>query len=64
MYLKSQIFLFFSEALSMYQCKINLQANKIKKKYLQNKRNNCQEQNIIVSLQKKIARKINETNTV
>ena len=63
MYLKSQIFLFFSEALSMYQCKINLQANKIKKK-IQNKRNNCQEQHIIVSLQKKIARKINETNTV
>ena len=25
------MFLFFSEALSMYQCKINLQANKIKK---------------------------------
>ena len=63
--LKPQII--FSPFQKLCQCviklrteiKITQQHNKSKlKKYLQNKRNNCSGQNIIVSLQKKIIKRI------
>ena len=60
---------YFSSFQKLYQCENKFQTkiqitqqhnkSKLKKKYLHNKRNNCQRQNIIVSLQKKIVRRIN-----
>ena len=67
---RRSMILFCSEALSSLikiQTKIQItqQHNKSKfKKYLRNKINNCQDQNIIVSLQKKIVRRISWANSI